>query len=100
MFKNPRNQNVIFAHRNSGLLPMQVICEPTCSEYELKPGSRIVFKSEVKEPREGIPPVETETHDYGLRLWFDHALYDPDAEIDGIPTEPFNWLHDKGEQNA
>ena len=91
MFKNPPRQKVIFAHKNSGQLPMHVICEPTCSEYELQPGSRIVFKAEVNEPRPGIPPVEAETHEHGLTLWFDYALYDPDAEIDGVPTKPFNW---------
>jgi hypothetical protein len=94
MFKNPANQKVIFARRNSGHLPMQIICEPACSEYELQPGSRIVFKAEVEEQRGGIPPVETESDKHGLRLWCNDALYDPDAEIDGKPVKPFNWLLD------
>lgn len=92
MIMDPAKQQVLFAHRNSAAWPIHLICEPACSEYELAPGSRIVFKAEVKESREGIPPVETEWSDnFGLRIWFDQALYDPDAEIDGTPTDPFNF---------
>ena len=91
MFKNSAKQKLLFELKNAGEKPMHIVCEPACSEYQLQPGSKIAFKAESDDPREGIPPIIAEYSDYGLTIWFEDALYDPDAEIDGVPTEPFNW---------
>jgi hypothetical protein len=96
MIKNLAKQKPLFELENTGKKPIYIVCEPACSEYELQPKSKIVFWSEVGAPRDGTPPIIAEHKDDRLTIWFEEALYDPDAEIDGKRTEPFSWMRDAG----
>jgi hypothetical protein len=94
MVRNPEMQNALFSLRNTGEKFMHVRCEPSCSEYRLEPNSEIVFKKfkkDVEQPFTAQIPIIAEISEDLLTLWFEETRYEPDAEIDGKPTEPFNW---------
>ena len=94
MFPKAGNRKALLSLKNTGQRFMHVRCEPTCSEYRLEPNSEIVFRSEVEPSASAEIPIIAELSDDLLTIWFEETRYDPDAEIDGVPTEPFHWMKD------
>ena len=67
---------------------LDVWCEPYCEAYRVPPGSLLVFRGNSEYRRDGTSPVQTDMTKNGITLWFEHASYAPDAELDGKPANP------------
>jgi hypothetical protein len=80
----------IFEVWNSGKAELRVICEPWADEYTVRPGSKLILKSDANRRRDGVPSITADFHEFGVSLWFNDADFNPDAELDGVPTAPFN----------
>ncbi|HEY6814118.1 MAG TPA: hypothetical protein VI168_01135 [Croceibacterium sp.] len=78
----------IISFRNELDHELEVWCEPFCETYLVPPGSVLLFRGNAEHEREGTAPVNAAATKNGITLWFEHASYAPDAELDGNPVDP------------